>query len=283
MPLDYDAIRNWPIPEVTQRYDERDAILYALGVGFGHDPLDREQLRFVYEDGLKVAPTMPVVLGYPGFWVRETPIDWKLALHAEQSLVLHRAVPAAGTVVGRSRVTRIVDKGSSRGAIVYVEREISDQATGEPIATTRQSLFCRGDGGFGGGDEAPERLPGVPAGAPDAACALATLPSAALIYRLCGDTNPLHADPDVAELAGFPRPILHGLCTYGVAAHALVKTCCGYDPTRMKRIAARFSGPVVPGDTLRTEIWGRGTTRHFRTVAVERDAVVLDDGIAELA
>ena len=178
MAIDYDKIKNWPFPEVVQTYTEKDSILYALGVGYGHDPMDEAQLRFVYEKNLLAAPTIPVVLGYPGFWMKDpaSGIDWVKLVHGEQALRLHRPIPAAGTVIGRTRVKAVVDKGRDKGALVILERTIVDKASGTLLATLDHTTFCRGDGGFGKGDEAPPPPPAVPEGAPDASCDLPTLP-----------------------------------------------------------------------------------------------------------
>lgn len=293
MAIDYQRLRNWPLADVEQAYDWKASALYALGVGYGHDPMDERQLRFVYEDDMLAAPTMPVVLATHGFWVKEqnTGIDWVKVLHGEQSLTIHRPIPAAATVIGSMRVTGIVDKGRDKGAILVQERTLRDKATGELLATLEHLTFCRGDGGFSeqpgngprGGDPAPAAKPATPDTAPDLVCDLPTMPQAALIYRLCADLNPLHADPKVARAAGFPKPILHGLASFGVAGHAIVKTCCDYDPTRLKSIGLRFSGPVFPGETLRTEIWRQGGRIQFRARSLERDVVVLSHGVAEVA
>lgn len=282
MTIDYDKLMRWPVPEIEQRYTERDTILYALGVGYGHDPLDRRQLRFVYEQGLQAAPTYPVVLGYPGFWMKDpgTGIDWVKILHGEQSLTIHRPIPPTGHVVGRTRVTAIVDKGKDKGALVIQERAITNVATSELLATAAAVIVCRGDGGFGGGDIAPPPKPAPPDTAPEFICDLPTLPQAALIYRLSGDYNPLHADPEVATKAGFQRPILHGLGTYGVAGHALLRTFCEYDPTRLRELSLRFSAPVFPGETIRTEMWRRDDRVLFRARVLERGIVVLNNGSA---
>jgi acyl dehydratase len=284
MPIDYQKIKNWPFPDVVQTYGEKDTILYALGVGYGYDPVDEAQLPFVYEGGLKTVPTMPVVLGYPGFWVKDPAagIDWVRVVHGEQALLLHRPIPVAGTVIGRTRVKAIVDKGPGKGALLIQERSVIDKASGALLATLEQTSFCRGDGGFGGGDEPPPPPPALPDSAPDACCDLPTLRQAALIYRLCADPNPLHAEPAVARAAGYPRPILHGLCTYGVAGHAILKTFCDYEPERLQALSVRFSAPVFPGETIRTEMWKRGSTVLFRSRAIERDVVVLNNGVARV-
>ena len=182
----------------------------------------------------------------------------------------------------KSRVEEIVDKGEGRGALLYIARDVFDADTDAPIATIRRTTFARGDGGFGG-PSGPVRQPHpIPERDPDIVCDLPTLPQQALIYRLNGDSNPLHIDPDVAREAGFDRPILHGLCTFGVAGHAVLKTLCGYDPARLKRIDVRFSAPVFPGETIRTEMWVDGPQISFRARIVGRDAVVLNNGLAEV-
>jgi acyl dehydratase len=284
MTIVYDKLIALDIPEVAQTYAEKDAILYALGLGLGHDPLNTDELPFVYEKGLKVLPTFAVVLGWPGFWARDldTGIDWVKLVAGEQGLVLHRPLAPRGAVVGKTRVTEVIDKGPGKGALVYSERVVTDRATGERIATATQTTFCRGDGGFGGPPrEAPPVHP-LPERAPDAVCDLATRPETALIYRLSGDPNPLHADPAVAKAAGFPRPILHGLATFGIAGHAILKHLCGNDPARLTAIAGRFSAPVFPGETIRTEMWRDGSVVSFRARVVARDVIALNNGRAEV-
>src|SRR3954451_11314204 len=206
MAIDYDKLLALKIPETEHTYTDKDTMLYALGVGLGHDPLDEKQLDFVYEKNLKALPTFAAVLGYPGFWVRDldTGIDWVKIVNGEQGVVLHQPVQPSGTVVGRSRIVEAIDKGAGKGAVVYTERTVTDKASGALIATVTQTTFCRGDGGFGGlPREAPPAHP-IPERAPDLVCDLATRPEAALICRLSADRNPLHADPEMAKAAGFP-------------------------------------------------------------------------------
>jgi acyl dehydratase len=284
MPIDYDKLKNRKFDDIRHDYGPKDAILYALGLGLGQDPLDENQLRFVYEDGLQALPTMAVVLAYPGFWIREqdTGVDWVKVLHGEQAIRLHKPLPTQGRLVGRMRIDEIVDKGPGKGALIYSRRDVYDDA-GELLCTLEQTTFARGDGGFGG-PSGPTREPHpLPERAPDLVCDLPTRPEAALIYRLSGDFNPLHADPKVAQKAGYKAPILHGLCTLGVAGHALLKSLCGYDPKRLKAMQLRFSAPVYPGETIRTEMWRDGGVASFRSRVVERDAVVLNNGRAEIA
>jgi len=284
MAIDYQRLKNWPFADVEHSYRAKDTILYALGLGFGADPMDRDQLRFVYEDGLKALPTMATVLAHPGQFAKnpESGIDWKRVVHGEQSVVIHKPLPAAGTAVGCTVIEEIVDKGAGKGALLYSRRDVRDKETGELLASLRSTSFLRGDGGFGGPSGPTRPAHALPERAPDLVCDIATLPQAALIYRLSGDYNPLHADPEIAAMAGFPRPILHGLCTFGVAGHALLRTLCGYDPTRLRRMEARFSAPVFPGETVRTEIWREGQGRAgFRCRVLARDAVVINNGLAE--
>lgn len=282
MPLDYATVKDWRFDEVRQRYDQKDTMLYALGIGLGQDPEDPRQLRYVYEEGLQAFPTMGVVLAYPGFWVRDprTGIDWVKVVHGEQRLTVHAPLPASGMVVSRTRNTHVIDKGADKGAIVINERTLHGE-DGACLATLRQSTFCRGDGGFGQGDASPEPLPATPDGEPDLRCELRIAPNAALLYRLNADPNPLHVDPEVARQAGYPRPILHGLCSYGVAAHAIVKSCCDYDASRLTSLNTRFSAPVYPGETLQCDIWRQPDGQiQFLARSRERNVVVMSHGTA---
>lgn len=284
MTIDYQRLKNWPFEDVVQRYTFKDSILYALGVGLGENPVDPQELKFLYEDGLKALPTLAVVLSRPGFWVRDprSGVDWKKVLHGEQGLILHRPLPPEGELSARTKIEEIVDKGPGKGALIYSSRTLVDTTTREPICTLTSTTFCRGDGGFGG-PSGPSPAPrSIPERAPDLTCDLPTSRRAALIYRLSGDYNPLHVDPAVAKAAGFHEPILHGLGTYGVAGHALLRVLCDYDPSRLSRMDVRFSSPVFPGETIRTEIWRTGAGQAaFRSRVVQRDVVVLNNGYAE--
>jgi acyl dehydratase len=284
MTIVYEKLMALEVPPAEQSYGTKDCILYALGIGLGHDPMNEDELAFVYEKNLKVLPTMGTVLGHPGFWARErdTGIDWLKIVNGEQGITLHRPLAKEGTVVGRLRIVEVIDKGRGKGALVLSERKVTDKATGEPVATVTQTTFCRADGGFGGPPrQAPAPHP-IPERMPDTVCDLATRPEAALIYRLSGDRNPLHADPAVAKQAGYPRPIMHGLGNFGVAGRALLKTFCGYEPQKLIALACRFSAPVFPGETLRTEMWRDGSIVSFRSRVVERDVVAVNNGRAEL-
>lgn len=287
--LDYHAVKAWDFGESRQTYSRRDTILYALGVGLGADPLDEQQLRFVYEKDLQALPTMACVLAMPGsIWKSPlTGANYLKLVHGEQHLRLYKALPVEATLRARDRVVSLTDLGPAKGAIASVVRELFDAGSGELLAESTGVLFLRGDGGFsersGASDPRPQSLPSPPDRAPDIQTELTSLPHAALIYRLSGDYNPLHADPEVARAAGFPRPILHGLCSFGMAAHAVLKTCCAYEATNIRSIAVRFTAPVFPGETLRFCIWrGDQQTLHFRASVDAREKTVLDHGVAEL-
>ena len=286
MVLDPQKILNWPFQPVEQTYTERDTILYALGCGLGADPLDDAQLRFVFEEPeLLALPSMAAVLSPPGFWARhpDSGIDWVRILHGEQAMELHKPLPAAAKVVATAKVTDIVDKGAGRGALLFVQRTVREVETGEALATLRSTTFARGDGGCGGTTETAPPPHALPDRDPDLVCDLPTALNAALIYRLSGDPNPLHASPSVARAAGFERPILHGLCSWGVAGHAILRSYCDYDPAHLTSMALRFSAPVYPGETIRTEMWRDGDTVSFRARVAERDVVVLNNGRAAIS
>ena len=284
MPLNAEKLLTLKIPDVEHSYGPKDCILYALGLGLGRDPLDADQLAFVYEKNLKVLPTFALVQGYTAYWLRrpEVGVTWEKVVHGEQGLVLHKPVAPEGTVIGRTRVLDVVDKGEGRGALVYSQREIIDRASGALLATLKQTTFCRADGGFGGPKREVPPPHALPARAPDGVCDLPTRPEMALIYRLSGDTNALHVDPDFAKAAGFPRPVLHGLATFGVAGYALLKTVCGYEPARLTAMSGRFSAPVFPGETIRTEYWRDGSVLSFRARVIEREVVAIDHGRAQI-
>lgn len=297
MAINYQHLKQRAFAPVRQRYSERDTMLYALSLGLGGDPLDAQALPFIYEGapgGLRTLPTQSVVLGFPGFWAKEpdTGIDWVKLLHGEQRIRIHRPLPASCEVVGFNRVERITDKGAGKGAILVNERRV-ETAAGELLATLQQVVFLRGDGGYSaldGGQPSDEPLPALAPTpedrAPDFVQVQAIGREAALLYRLLGDTNPLHADPAVARAAGFECPILHGLATYGVAACAVIRQCAGNDPARLKAFDIRFTAPVFPGETLETQIWrvdGQPNRFQLRARVLERDKLVLSHGLAELA
>jgi acyl dehydratase len=287
--LDYDAVKNWQFEPVVQSYTERDSMLYALGLGLGADPLHLGQLHYVYERNLQTIPTMATVLGSPGFWWRDsrTGADWVKLVHGEQSIRVFRPLPTKATVVAQNRVVSITDKGAGKGAIVVIKREITDQGSGELLAEVAHGTFLRGDGGYSSdpakSDPGPAVLPAPPDRAPQFEVELATFEQQALIYRLSGDYNTLHADPEVARAAGFPRPILHGLCTYGMAAHAVLISATNYDSSRISALAVRFTAPVFPGETIRFQLWERDSASfHLRARVESRNVVVINNGVVNL-
>lgn len=288
--IDSHQLRAYDSGDITQTYTHANAILYALGVGVGADPLDQRQLPYIYEKNASALPTMASVLSMPGFWLRERKdigADWVKLVHGAESVRLLRPLPAEGTLVGRTRVKGVVDKGEGKGAIVLVEKSLTDAATGQAIAVCERQLFLRGDGGFsatqGAGDAAPTAPQPVPATPPEQTIDMPTRADQAALYRLSGDLNPLHIDPEIAARAGFPRPILHGLATFGIACHALLSRHAGYNAKRLKAMQVRFASPVFPGETVRVETWGTGTDIAFQARVMERNLIVLSHGRAEIA
>lgn len=284
MPLNIDRIANMGLPPIRETYDKRNTILYALGLGFGTDPMNRDELPFVYEGNLRAMPSMCNVLCHPGFWAQkeEFGIDWVKILHAEQAFTIHKPLPATGSVRGEYVVTGIEDKGAEKGALLHQEKLLYDDASNELLATVRATLFMRGNGGQGSFGAAVDPAKALPDRAPDRVVDIATRRDQALIYRLSGDWNPLHADPDIATKAGFPMPILHGLCTNGLACRAILQAYCDFDTARFAEMFVRFSRPVFPGETIRFEFFENGDALNFRAIAVERDIVVLDRCSARL-
>ncbi len=284
MTIVYDMLMALDIAPVDQFYDAKDCMLYALGVGLGHDPTNEDELAFVYEKNLKVLPTMATIIGHSAALALNpnSGINWLMVVNGEQGFTLQRPLKGEDAIIGRTRIVEVIDKGAGTGALLLTERTITDKASGELIGTVTQTIFCRGDGGFGGPPRETPPPHAIPARAPDAICDLGTRPEMALIYRLSGDYNPLHADPAFANAAGFARPILHGLGTFGVSGHALLKTMCGYDPARLVSFTCRFSAPVFPGETIRTEMWRDGDIVSFRARVVERDVIAINNGRAEV-
>ena len=282
--IDSERLLNWPIGDVRQDYGPEDCALYALGIGFGSNPVSPRHLRFVCGEDIEAFPLMAVVLGWGKPWLSDssTGIDFAQVLHAEETVELHRALPAEGSVVARSRVLEIADKGAGRGAIITTERALFFDGEHEPTATVVSRAYCRGEGGFGGSPGLPADIEPVPDRAPDHRVAAETLPQSALLYRLSGDDNPLHVDPDVARRAGFARPILHGLCSYGYALRAVVEAL-DFVAADIGGTGVRFTAPVYPGETIETSLW-RADESHilFRARVVERNLTVLDRGWVRL-
>jgi len=260
-------------------YTWKDTVLYALGVGAKADELD-----FLYEGrGPKVLPTFAVVPSFTSMIAvaGDLGANPMMILHGEQKIILHRPIPPNARLSTVSEVKGIYDKG--KGALVVVEAKTSDDK-GEPLFDNVFSIFVRGEGGFGGerGPEAVKADP--PAGAaPDFEVVAPTTREQALLYRLSGDVNPLHADPNMAKFGGFDRPILHGLCTYGFAGRAILERACGGDPGKLRSFGARFAGVVFPGDTLTTRGWKLGDGRYAVTVTTQEGKLVLSNAVAEVA
>jgi acyl dehydratase len=262
----------------TLRYARRDTMLYALSLGYGADPLDPGELRHVYEDGLLALPTLACVLGHRSVRGMDLGIDYGKVVHAAQGLTIHRPLPVEGELTSETVIEDVVDLGADRGAVLTLLRVLRDDH--DVLAESRMEILCRGDGGFGGPRRVRGATPAWPDRGADVTIVQPVLPQAALLYRLNGDDNPLHADPRAARRAGFERPILHGLATFGMAARAVLRSAG--DGATLASIGGRFSAPVFPGETLRTEIWRDGDDVRFRTGVVERGIVVLDQGRAVL-
>lgn len=282
--MDLEALKNLRLPAIDHHYTEKDTILYALGIGYGDRPADPSHLQFLLEDRLAAAPSMVNILAHPGLWVSrpELRLDWRKLLHGEQAFEIFRPIAPTGHVRGEYEVVAVEDRGVEKGAVLHLVKHLSDLTTGDRLATVNSLYMLRGDGGHGGfGVLGPSPDP-VPNREPDRTIDVSTLPQAALIYRLSGDYNPIHADPEIAAKAGFAAPILHGLCTLGIAGRALLEGIADNDPGRLASLAARFSRPVVPGETLKIEIFAVQNGFRFRVRSIERDIVVLDRGSARL-
>jgi acyl dehydratase len=283
MPISYPDILNIVSEAKAASWTDRDSMLYALGIGMGQDPMNKDELKFVYESGLKAVPTMATCMAWGG---GPNPgamgINYMLVVHGEQKVELHRPLPTEAEVVTDGRVLGAYDKGPGKGAVIVVETTMKDAASGEKLATLTSSIFARGDGGFGGpaeGAPEPHQVPDRPA---DISLDFPTTENQALIYRLSGDRNPLHSDPGIARMAGFPRPILHGLCTYGVTCRAVLQAYADFDPAKIKSHAIRFSAPVFPGETITVDLWRDGDVVSFEARVKERGVTVAKNGKTEL-
>ena len=278
MPIDVEAALASELPALNFDWDEDRVILYQLGLGAGSPPTDPRELSYTYEGNLAVLPTFGTIAASASMLAvtsaRGVDVNWALILHGEQELELERPVPRRGEVVSRPRIAHIYDKG--RAALIVVEVTSTDRRSGELLFTNRSSLFIRGEGGWGG-DPGPKASNQAPDRAPDHTVRSPTIPQQALLYRLSGDKNPLHADPAFAALGGFDRPILHGLCTYGIVCKAAVDTVLGGDPGRARRYRARFAGVVFPGETVVTRMWVEGDKILLEASVEERDATVLSN------
>ncbi|MBN9571401.1 MAG: MaoC family dehydratase N-terminal domain-containing protein [Alphaproteobacteria bacterium] len=279
MAINYEELMQAKSTGVEASWGDRETMLYALGIGFMRDPMDTRELQFAYENDLKAVPTMATVIGWgASSTMARSGINYLMVVHGEQRLTLHKPLPSAATVLIDERVIGAFDKGKDKGAVIVIEKVLRDKKSNDKLCTLVGTTFARGDGGFGGpkdGAPAPHTLP---TRAPDLSHECDTRPDQAFIYALSGDRNPLHRDPNVAKMAGFPRPILHGLCTYGTACRAVISSVCKYDAQKITGFDVRFSSPVFPGETIVTEMWVDGSVVSFRSRVKERDVVVLNNG-----
>ena len=290
MAIDYDDMMQSGATGLASRYDEKDVMLYALGVGMGRDPLDEKELPFVYENnGLKVVPTFASVINRgeaPSERQRmpqKSQVNFALVVDGERRITFHKPLPPKCDVVTDERMLAILDKGEGKGAVLVQERATREAKSGDKLFTMVTSIFARGDGGFGGSPEGGPVLHILPERAPDLVKECDTRADQALLYALSGDRNPLHRDPAFAKMVGFPRPILHGLCSYGTACRAVLSTVADYKPERIKQFDVRFSKPVFPGETLVVEMWKDGGTISYRASVKERPGtVVLNNGLCLL-
>jgi len=284
MALDYDTLMAKVDIDLPFSYTDADSMLYALSVGMGRNPLDPGELPYVYEQGapLKTMPTMGTML-VPEMFPVGLGWDYSQILHSEQRLRLYRPLPPSADLLINKRVVDAFDRGPKMGALILLEAEGRLASDDTVLFTLGCTILARGDGGFGGpkGKGIPPHR--APRRDPDLSCDIGTRPDQALFYRLTGDRNPLHADPARARTAGFDRPILHGLCTFGVACKAVLQTICEYDYTLIEEFDARFSAPVLPGDTITTDMWQDGNIVSFSCSVKERDAIVLRNGKCTLA
>lgn len=282
MTFDPQRLLNWDFGEKRQRYCARDAILYALGIGLPFASSEGDDLDFLLEDRLRVLPSFAVTLATPGMWpkIPELGIDWVRLLHMAQSARFDNPLPPEAEVVSRSRIAALYDRGADKGAVCILRREVRDAASGMLYCTIDQTAALRGNGGFGGDPLPKVSRPEMPARPADRMASVDTSSRSALIYRLSGDYNPLHVDPVVARKAGYDRPILHGLASYGTACALILDRFCGSDPSRLKILDLRFAGVVLPGQRLDFSFWREGDKVLF-TAAVERRTVI-DQGVAEV-
>ena len=275
MPIDPSKALGAELPAADGSWSQDDVILYHLGVGAGVPATDAAELQYTYEKNLKVLPSFGVVpvfgslgglAGIPGL-----EFNFAMLLHGEQDIEIHRPLPVAAKITSKGKVAGLYDKG--KAALAILEVATSEQG-GAPLFTNRFSLFLRGEGGFGG-ESGPKAGNLPPERKPDHVVESPTLPQQALLYRLCGDKNPLHADPEFAKMGGFDTPILHGLCSFGMVCKAAVDAALGGDTTKVTRYQARFAGVVFPGETIVTSLWREGAKIFVSAKAKERGAPVI--------
>jgi acyl dehydratase len=271
-PLNPDAV-GAELPPTKFSYEERDVMLYALGVG-------AKELPFIFERGLKTLPTFAVIPAFPALMGLSSAVEINpvMLLHGEQSFRLNKEIPTKGELTTSGKVTGVYDKG--KGALVTLETSTTD-GSGETIFTNTSGIFVRGAGGFGG-ERGPEATNAAPERGPDKSVEMTTLDIQAAIYRLSGDRNPLHIDPDFAKMAGYDRPILHGLCSFGHVGRAVLQEYCGNDTSKFVGMSCRFSGVVYPGDTITTDMWDEGNGKILVQARTQEGRVVISNAAAEV-
>lgn len=277
MPIDPSKALGAELGAGSGSWDADDVILYNLGIGAGNPPTDPGELEYAYEKNLKAVPSFAVIPTFGSMGgVGNVPgleFNFAMLLHGEQEIILHKSIPVAAKVTNRGRVAELWDKGKACLCVLEVDTE---DENGEPLFTNRYSLFLRGEGGFGGepgpkaGNQAPDR-------APDGHIEVPTLPQQALLYRLSGDKNPLHADPEFAKMAGFDKPIIHGLCSYGIVCKAIVDHCLDGDTAKVAGYAARFAGVGFPGETYAIDYWKEGDKIFVEASSKERGAKIISN------
>jgi acyl dehydratase len=286
-PIAADYILAQPPTRASVSWSGRDTAIYNLGIGFGAAAIvDPSRLPFVLEENAVAFPTMACALGDQSVSPLRDPatnIDFRGILHGEESLECHGPIPASGTLTMIGMTEGIWDKGAKHGAVMVLRRDLVDSESGALVACVRSTLMLRNNGGYGGSNEGAPRAMPMPDTEPHGWADMPTRPEQALLYRLSGDRNPLHSDPATAALAGFPKPILMGLCSFALAGRALVVELAEGDAQRLIGLRARFTGVVFPGETIRVEYW-RLQNREiaFRARVVERDATVMDGGRVQI-
>src|SRR5246127_636092 len=281
MPIKYEELMALKNLGQKYSYSDREVMLYAYGIGMGADPMNETELAFVNEAAatprpLKVVPTFASVAAW-GSGPGEMNLNRVMVVDGERDITFHKPLATAAHITADSSVLTVYDKGKEKGAIIRHQTILKD-ADGEQLATLVASRFARGDGGFGGPSEGQPEPHQVPSRAPDKVVDIATRADQALVYRLCGDRNPLHSDPGFARKAGFSKPILHGMCTYGITCRGVLRTYADYDPTAFRQHAARFSAPVYPGDTVTMEMWKDGNVISFEAKVTARNVTVIKSG-----
>ena len=277
MPIDPSKALGAELGEGTYTYTKDDVILYHLGLGAGVPATDPKELEYTYEKNLKVLPSFGVIPTFGAMGgmgnVEGLSFNFAMLLHGEQDLEVHQPIPPEATITNRGKVAEIWDKG--KAALVVLQVDSSDES-GQPLFTNRFSLFLRGEGGFGG-EPGPKAGNKKPDREPDGVVEKTLMPQQALIYRLSGDKNPLHADPEFAKMAGFEPPIIHGLCSYGVVCKAIVDNVLDGDTTKVVGWKARFAGVGYPGETYVISYWKEGDKILVEAKSKERDAIIISN------